>query len=177
MSETIKNHKKPFKLTGWHFLAIMCSFFGVIILVNIVFVTRALNAFSGLVVKNSYVASQHYNGKIAQAKQQKLLNWNLDLLVNKQGVDFILINQQKQPITGKLVTVKLRLTKNAATDMSLLLNEKAPGHYFAKLPNNATTPNGTWLIDLDILQDNKLYYHYEESRSINFQTPTPKPIQ
>ncbi|MCJ8323780.1 MAG: FixH family protein [Rhizobiales bacterium] len=160
--------KKPFKLTGWHFLAIMLGFFAVIIAVNIVFVTSALNAFSGLVVKNSYVASQFYNAKIRQAETQKKLGWQLDLLVNKQGIDFILVTKDNQPVANKLVTLSLRSTNNDNNDIAVVLNELKPGHYFANLPNDVATPNGSYLIELDIVQNNQLFYHYEESRFIKF---------
>ena len=149
--------KKNFELTGWHFLGMMVSFFGVIVIVNMVFVTRALNAFSGLVVKNSYVASQHYNEKIAQSEKQKKLGWNLDLLVNNQGVDFVLKDKISMPIEKKLVTVQLRMARNEAYDMSLLLKEISPGHYVAKFDKifdngKNVPPNGAWLVTLDILQ-------------------------
>lgn len=169
MSDINSKPPKHFKLTGWHFLAMMLTFFGVIIAVNVVFVTSALDAFSGLVVKNSYVASQIYNEKIEQAATQKNLGWDLDLLVNKQGVDFILLDETGQAVSGKLVTVTLRNTKNTDHDMALLLNEAESGHYFAKLPEGAVTPNGSWWIDMDILQDNQLLYHYEEDRFIKFE--------
>ncbi len=165
----IKNsQKKPFKLSGWHFLGIMLSFFGVIIIVNIVFVTRALDAFSGLVVKNSYVASQEYNEKIEQADAQKSLNWKLDLLVNAKGADFILNDKTGKPVSKMLVTVNLRMNKNTDNDMVLILNEQNPGHYIASLPKGATPPNGSWIITMDILQKGKLLYHYEEFRGLNF---------
>lgn len=168
MSDTPAKQAKQFKLTGWHFLAIMLSFFGVIIAVNIVFVTSALDAFSGLVVKNSYVASQFYNEKIEQATKQKTLGWDLDLLVTKDGADFKLVDKTGAPVTKKLVTLNLLPNRDADGDLHLILNEIAPGQYFAKIPEGAHTPNSIWWIGLDVLGDNKLFYHYEEDRHIIF---------
>lgn len=168
MADTQTQANKKFKLTGWHFLFIMLAFFGTIIAVNVVFVTRALDAFSGLVVKNSYVASQFYNEKIEQAEQQKSLGWDLDLLINKSDVDFILQDKDGAPVTDKLVTLNLLPNRDADGDLHLILNEAEAGHYVAKIPEDAHTPNGVWWIGLDVLADNKLFYHYEEDRHINF---------
>lgn len=168
MSDIQTPTSKNFKLTGWHFLAIMLCFFGTIIAVNVVFVTSALDAFSGLVVKNSYVASQFYNEKIEQAEQQKSLGWDLDLLINKSGVDFILQDKDGAPITDKLVTLNLLPNRDADGDLHFILNEVDAGHYVAQIPQDASMPNGVWWIGLDVLADNKLFYHYEEDRHINF---------
>lgn len=168
MSDIMKKNNKQFKLTGWHFLTIMLCFFGVIITVNMVFVTSALNAFSGLVVPNSYVASQHYNEKIEQADRQKALGWKLDLLIDLNGVDFILLDKNQAPVEKMLVTLNLRSTNNDDNDVSLLLNEGDAGHYTGKLPTDVTTPQASYFIELDILRDNQLFYHYEETRLIKF---------
>lgn len=166
--QTDDKKSKQFRLTGWHFLAIMLCFFGTIIAVNVVFVTRALDAFSGLVVKNSYVASQFYNEKIEQAEKQKTLGWDLDLLINKDGIDFILLGKDKMPISDKLVTLNLLPNRNADGDLHFILNETEPGHYVASLPDDAELIAGIWWIKLDILANNELFYHYEEDRHLNF---------
>ncbi|MGI2033078.1 FixH family protein [Rhizobium panacihumi] len=61
----IQVQKKPFTFTGWHMLAIMLSFFGVIISVNFFMAYQAVSSWSGLVVQNTYVASQQFNSKVA----------------------------------------------------------------------------------------------------------------
>ena len=52
-------------LTGGHVLAIVALFFGTVIAVNGVMAWLATGSFPGMVVKNSYVASQQYNARIA----------------------------------------------------------------------------------------------------------------
>ena len=47
-----------FRFTGFHMLACMIVFFGVIVAVNLTMATLASQSWTGLVVKNSYVASQ-----------------------------------------------------------------------------------------------------------------------
>ena len=60
-------------LTGWHFTAIIVSFFAVVITVNLVMARFASSTFGGVVVENSYVASQKYNGWLAAARAQEQL--------------------------------------------------------------------------------------------------------
>src|SRR5204862_1481429 len=65
--------------TGWHMLAVVVLFFGTIIGVNIVMVLAATGTFPGLVVTNSYVASQHYNELLASDRAQDRQGWRIEL--------------------------------------------------------------------------------------------------
>ena len=65
---------RPF--TGYHMLAWIMGFFLVVIGVNAVMATIAERSFTGVVVENSYVASQHFNRWLAEAKAQDRLGWN-----------------------------------------------------------------------------------------------------
>ncbi|PWE32264.1 nitrogen fixation protein FixH [Maritimibacter sp. 55A14] len=62
-------------LTGRKVLAIAVTAFAVIITVNVVMAWNAISTFPGLEVKNSYVASQEFNEKLAA---QQALGWTLD---------------------------------------------------------------------------------------------------
>ena len=57
-------------------LSIMLAFFGVIIAVNVVMATLASTSWTGLVVENSYVASQEFNRKAEESRAQAALGWN-----------------------------------------------------------------------------------------------------
>ena len=61
------------EFTGRHMLAAMLAFFGVIIAVNITMAVFAQTSWTGFVVRNSYVASQEFNGKVAAARAQAAL--------------------------------------------------------------------------------------------------------
>ncbi|QIR84826.1 FixH family protein [Paracoccus sp. AK26] len=60
------------ELTGRHVLAITLAAFGVIIAVNLVMAFLAVGSFPGLEVKNSYVASQHFD---RDRQAQESLGW------------------------------------------------------------------------------------------------------
>ena len=65
---------KDFKLTGWHVLAIFVGCFSVIVTVNLTLAYNAVATFPGLEVKNSYVASQHFD---AERRAQEALGWDV----------------------------------------------------------------------------------------------------
>lgn len=80
---TTSNDTQQFEFTGKHMLGLMLAFFGVIIAVNLTMATLASKSWTGLVVKNSYVASQQFNRDLEAAKAQnalglysKLSYWN-----------------------------------------------------------------------------------------------------
>ena len=60
-----------FQFKGWHMLVCMIAFFGIIIAVNVTMAMLASGTWTGLVVKNTYVASQKFNESLEQAKRQK----------------------------------------------------------------------------------------------------------
>lgn len=70
MSSTSKE-RSEFEFTGKHMAMIMVAFFGVIITVNFTMARLASTSWTGLVVKNSYVASQHFNDELLQAQAQR----------------------------------------------------------------------------------------------------------
>lgn len=72
------------RFTGWHFTAIIVAFFGVVIAVNLTMAVFATRTFGGVVVKNSYVASQKYNGWLAAARRQQKLAWTIEPALDEQ---------------------------------------------------------------------------------------------
>mgnify|MGYP002777134502 CR=1 FL=1 len=65
------------RFTGLHMTALLCGFFGVVIAVNMLMATFAVRTFGGVVVENSYVASQRYNSWLAEARKQEKLGWTV----------------------------------------------------------------------------------------------------
>jgi len=65
----------PRELTGRMVLAITVTAFGIIIAVNVVMAWFAVETFPGLEVRNSYVASQGFNQRLAE---QRRLGWQTE---------------------------------------------------------------------------------------------------
>ncbi|MEQ1498591.1 MAG: FixH family protein [Novosphingobium sp.] len=62
--------------TGRHFTIIIVAFFAVVVTVNVIMARAASRTFGGVVVENSYVASQKFNGWLREADRQKALGWS-----------------------------------------------------------------------------------------------------
>lgn len=66
---------KTGRFTGWHAAAILVAFFGTVGTVNVVMARYATSTFGGVVVENSYVASQEFNGWLDKAEKSQELGW------------------------------------------------------------------------------------------------------
>ncbi len=63
------------RFTGWHMTAILVAFFGTVAAVNFTMARYASSTFGGIVVENSYVASQEFNGWLEEARESEGLGW------------------------------------------------------------------------------------------------------
>lgn len=62
--------------TGRHMAAILVSFFVVVFAVNFLMAGYASSTFGGVVVENSYIASQKFNRWLGEARAQQRLGWS-----------------------------------------------------------------------------------------------------
>lgn len=62
-------------IDGRHVTAILVAGFAVVIAVNVSVAVVAKRTFGGIVVENSYVASQDYNRWLDEAKEERALGW------------------------------------------------------------------------------------------------------
>lgn len=76
---------EPRRFTGRHMAAILISFFGVVIAVNVLMAKLAISTFGGEVVENSYVASQHFNRWLDEAGAERALGWKADIRHDPDG--------------------------------------------------------------------------------------------
>ena len=65
------------KFTGRHMAIIMVAGFGLVIAVNLTMASLAIGGFQGVVVENSYVASQNFNGWLDEAEKARTLGWQV----------------------------------------------------------------------------------------------------
>ena len=129
---------KPF--TGRHMLGLLGAFFGVVIAVNLMLAFFANRSWSGLVVKNSYVASQQYNGVIAAERRQEMLGWQGRFRHDAAGLSLILAGRDGTPLGGLAVTVTLSRPTHEGEDRVIALSEASPGVYGAE----AALAAGLW---------------------------------
>ena len=130
--------------TGWHMAAITISFFAVIIAVNLTLAVFASTSWTGLVVANSYVASQSFNRDAAIARQQQALGWQMDLTVNRSLAKIAILDRDNLPLTGLNIRAVLQRPTDEAGDQVLKLRESGAGIYMA----DATIGSGIWVADI-----------------------------
>lgn len=123
---------RPF--TGKHITLILVAFFGVVIAVNVLMARLASSTFGGVVVENSYVASQHFNRWLAEAKAEDSLGWKAGL--TRGGADearVAITDHAGQPLLGAKVAAVAEHPLGRRPDAALALHEVAPGVYAAPL--------------------------------------------
>lgn len=88
------------RMTGWHMTAILLGFFGVVVAVNLTMATLATRTFGGVVVVNSYVASQKYNGWLAAARKQDRLGWTIEPRLDNSRHVVVRISKESAQLSG-----------------------------------------------------------------------------
>lgn len=137
-------HENTGKFTGWHMLFIMLSAFGVIITVNMTLAVFAVYSWTGLVVKNTYVASQKYNQLLEENAQQKRRGWEGELSQTQNRLVFELRNKQKLPIRDASVYADVGRPAHELDDHVIKFTAEGKGRFVA--PNALKA--GLWDIKL-----------------------------
>lgn len=139
------------QITGRMVLIGFLCFFGAITLVNLTMAWFASNSWSGLVVRNSYVASQEFNTNTEHANQQAARGWHHDLTYQDGILRLSLTDKEGQPLTLTTAEVVLGRPSSEQYDhlVSLTLRDDnsygidhtlSAGQWQAKV--NATTDSG-----------------------------------
>ena len=139
------------QLTGRKVTAIFVVFFGVIMVVNFTMAHFASSTFGGVVVSNSYVASQHYNKWLAAAEAQKKLGWSATLAaVEDQAVELVITDRAGRGVEGLTFDAKLKRPATEVNARELRFAAAGEGRYVAPAALSgawdvivvATGPNG-----------------------------------
>lgn len=135
----------PAEFTGRHMLILVLSFFAVIIAVNLSMAMYARSSWTGLVVKNSYVASQQFNRQAAEGRAQAALGWTGVLSVEAGRVRYALADASGSPIRATGVTAMFRHPAYESADVRLVLARQADGSFVAA---NALR-DGSWIVEVE----------------------------
>ncbi|WP_265569445.1 FixH family protein [Sphingomicrobium nitratireducens] len=133
------------RFTGRHMLGVLVLFFGIVIAVNVYMATRAVDHFGGLVVKNSYVASQNYNDWIAASRRQDALGWTSHAGLGADG--HVLVGLEGADSATVEAVARHRLRE--ALDQPLTLIQTAPGQWRSA----ERLPEGRWQVHLRVSAD------------------------
>ena len=116
---------KPRPLTGRKVLLIAVAAFGVILAANLAMLLAATGTFPGLVVKNSYVASQGWDRK---TKAQRALGWQAAAEYGDGVLRVAMTGRDGAPVRGLSVVAVVGRPASARHDVRLELTEGAAGY-------------------------------------------------
>ncbi|MEL6877758.1 MAG: FixH family protein [Pseudomonadota bacterium] len=136
---------KPAKgeFTGRHMAMVMIGGFGIVAAVNFTMATYAAGGFHGVVVENSYVASQKFNGWLEEAEASKALGWDAQL---SRDADGHLIAATSNVPEGAVMSAELRRPLGEHEFASLTFARRADGTFRS---TQALAP-GRWTARLSI---------------------------
>ena len=131
------------KFTGYHMSGILVAFFGTVAAVNFTMAHRATSTFGGVVVENSYVASQNFNDWLDQAEAQDRLGWNV---VSNWREDGRLLVQATGPSDAASLRAAARHPLGREEPRALSFDRLADGSYLSR----ESLESGRWLVRLEL---------------------------
>ncbi len=127
------------EFTGRHMLLITCSFFAVIISVNLVMAVSASRTWTGLVVQNSYVESQRFDQKNQRIRAQVEAGWRFAVGYEDGRVVFRATDADGALLPLEAVSAFIHRPVGGHDDQTLAL-EPVDGLYAGAV----TLPSGVW---------------------------------
>lgn len=144
----------PAEFTGRHMFWTMLAFFGTIITVNLTMAFVANGSWTGLVVKNSYVASQEFNAKVGAARQLKARGWTGRLQIADGRITYALTDRQGQNMRIRDVTVAFRSPASDRDDRTVALATAGSG-----ASGSMALADGIWIIEVTATAADGIAWH------------------
>jgi len=137
---TAEPGKAERQFTGWHALIMICSFFGIIIAVNVYFAVEAERSWTGVVVEDSYTSGQGFNQKVQLVREQDALGWQEKLAYAAGVLRLDVLGGNGQPLPMQGLSVALSRPIGDDQDQTVALSRAADGSYIAPV----TLGKGKW---------------------------------
>lgn len=134
--------RKP-RFTGRHMTAILVGGFGIVIAVNFTMAALANSTFGGIVVENSYVASQKFNGWLDKAEKSEELGYSIK--ADHTGDGKVLLTTGGVP-AGARITAIARHPLGHQPDTDLSFVATGPDTWIS----TETLPDTRWTLRLAI---------------------------
>jgi len=147
---------KPF--TGWHMLAILVSFFGVVISVNVLMASYASSSWSGLISKDTYVASQDFNVEAAKARVWAAEGFKGAFVVRDRTLEYRLAGPAAKIGGLEEISAIFHRPVGDKQDFTITLKKAGEGYFTADHDLNA----GQWIVDLAAVENGKTIFHQAE---------------
>ena len=152
--QAIYDFLRPKVFTGHHMIAVMVLFFGTIITVNLIMARYAVTTWSGLVVENTYVASQQFNARAAEARAIAALGYRVALSADKAGFYADLADRTGAPVSSDVVMISFRHPVGTAGDRTMTLAPQGGGRFASA----ETLPRGEWIADVTVTDGGQTIY-------------------
>ncbi len=140
---------RPNPFTGWHMLALVLTFFGVIIAVNITLAVNASRSWTGLVVKNSYEASQVFNQRLERIEKERALGWTSTLKFDGERLMLSVNQRDGTPLNDASVGAMIGRPTHEGEDVKVIFEFLGPGKYSTGIALNP----GRWNVRILIMQE------------------------
>jgi len=134
------------RFTGWHMTGIMVAFFAVVIAVNFLMASYAVGTFGGVVVENSYVASQRFNGWLAEAREQDKLGWSVDVASSSDRLVRITPHGPDGILAGARITAIAAHPLGRLPERKLVFRNAGQGKFLA----SEALPAGRWMLHIEV---------------------------
>ena len=141
--------------TGRHMLLTTVAFFGVVISVNVTMAYLAVSSWSGLVVENTYVASQEFNGKAAAMKAMAASGIVGSLSLKDNGIHYDIRNRDGSPADVDTVTANFKRPVGDHEDFQVTFHQLSTGRFEASHP----LAPGDWIVEVLSRKDGTLVMH------------------
>ena len=134
------NTAKP--LTGRHMLIMFVAFFGVVFAANMLMATAAIRSWTGLVVENSYIASQHFNDDVTALRKSAELGVTHRLHIEHGKLVLSLQGADGKPLDAENVQLQFERPFGKTREQNLVATRIARGQFEAPVSLAAGIWNG-----------------------------------
>jgi nitrogen fixation protein FixH len=123
-----------FRLTGWHVLAMVVAFFGVITAVDAVMVVDSYATYPGEVSSQPYEEGLAWDSELDQQRAQAGLGWRMTAGFAGQSVIELTVRDRRgQPVTLARIDARLERPATEAGKLSLRFAPAGAGVYRAEV--------------------------------------------
>ena len=137
--------------------AILVVFFGVVILVNFTMARFASATFGGIVVENSYVASQQFNRWLDRADAERALGWDAVTAWRPDGRLAVTLHGVPH---GAAVIAAARHPLGRLPDRAFTFEPAGERRFVSR----EALPEGRWLLRLEVTSAGRAWRREEELR-------------
>lgn len=141
------------QFTGRRAALVICGGFAIVIAVNVTLAVLAGRSHPGMVVENSYVASQSFNDWLAAGRKQRALGWTVTASAADGAMLVEAIGPSGEPLTGMTGEATITHPLGAEPARKLQLTELGEGRYTA-----GPLSRGQWIAEIRLTHGAEHFY-------------------